>query len=130
MSGVKARHGCARPMCPGTTLAKYCEECAPQFEQADAEAKVEHERRYDKARGSATKRGYDKKWSDFSERYRKHPDHALCVDCRAEKHLEPTTQVHHLIPPEVRPDLKYAAENLVPLCLAHHNKRHGKRGGR
>ena len=57
-------------------------------------------------------------------------DQCLCVDCRAEGHITPADEVHHIIPLNSQnynnPDISLALDNLVSLCNAHHQARHGK----
>ena len=62
-------------------------------------------------------------------------DHHLCRDCMAAKargemvRARTATVVHHILPVELRPDLKLDMDNLISLCEACHNKRHPEKGG-
>lgn len=73
----------------------------------------------DKARGSASERGYGKRWQRFRECYlRRNP---LCLDCHPQ--CTPATEIHHKEKLRERPELQYEETNLVPLCKACHSKR-------
>ena len=57
-------------------------------------------------------------------------DCGLCIDCQAEGRITPADEVHHITPLNSRtytnPDIALALDNLVSLCNAHHQARHGK----
>ena len=73
------------------------------------------------ARENSYRRGYNKRWEKFRIRYlQKHP---LCMDCKAEHRLEPSTEVHHKKKLRDYPELKYAENNLMALCHQCHSKR-------
>lgn len=46
--------------------------------------------------------------------------HPYCVVCKREGKLVPTTEIDHIIPLRVRPDLAFSMENLQGLCGRHH----------
>jgi 5-methylcytosine-specific restriction endonuclease McrA len=49
--------------------------------------------------------------------------HPLCADCSAEGRTALAKHVHHKLKLKAHPELKYAEENLMPLCEAHHDTR-------
>lgn len=57
-------------------------------------------------------------------------DRCLCVDCLAEGKITPADEVHHITPlteaTYMDPAISLALDNLVSLCNAHHQARHGK----
>lgn len=61
-------------------------------------------------------------------------DHYECQECRkkmgrGETHkINRATQVHHIVPYEVRPDLGLDADNLEAICDTCHNVAHGRMG--
>lgn len=74
---------------------------------------------YDRWRGSAASRGYDRTWRRLREA---HLDaHPLCVDCERAGQVTAATEVDHIIRIEVRPDLRLDPENLQSLCKPHHS---------
>ena len=78
----KPKKPCARAGCPALTHGRFCE--AHQLEET---------RRYDRERGSASKRGYDRKWRALRKVI-------LARDpfCKAEGCNEPSTDVDHIVP--------------------------------
>jgi len=59
-------------------------------------------------------------------------DHYECQECRKKLRsgirtkIKPATQVHHIVPYEVRPDLGLDADNLEAICDGCHNEQHGR----
>ena len=57
-------------------------------------------------------------------------DKCLCQDCLAEGKITPADEVHHIKPLDAtnytNPAVSLALDNLVSLCNAHHQARHGK----
>ena len=54
-------------------------------------------------------------------------DHPYCFDCMTVfARPVPATEVHHVLEQIDRPDLVFDTDNMVALCHACHNKRHGK----
>lgn len=74
-------------------------------------------------RGKNSKRNYDSRWDRLSRRVR--AEEPLCHDCWKAGRTEPSTEVHHVIPLDQAPDLRYDRTNLVALCQACHRARHG-----
>lgn len=91
--------------------------------QVDKVKRVSDWRDEDK-RASASERGYDYRWSQFSKFYRgRHP---LCVDCLKGGRVKPSAEVHHIKKLSEFPDLKYEDSNLMALCGQCHKARTAK----
>jgi len=75
---------------------------------------------YDRERGTAYRRGYDKTW----QRLRKWvlAREPLCRHCKAADRLVEAEELHHACPIAERPDLRLVVENLVPLCRSCHKR--------
>ena len=65
---------------------------------------------------------YGWRWDCLSRRYR--IDNPLCEDCDKNGRVEPSREVHHIVPLSVDPSLKYELSNLVALCKGCHTLRH------
>jgi 5-methylcytosine-specific restriction protein A len=106
---LKPARPCKVPTCPCLTRdpSGYCDEHA------------DHRQDYDRHRGSAVERGYDRAWHDRRNRYmRVHP---LCEWCK-----RPATLVDHIIPK--RDGGTDKSDNLQSLCnRCHAQKTRGKR---
>jgi len=76
---------------------------------------------YDRKRGSAAARGYDRKWLRFRAAYL--AAHPLCADCQQIGRIEAATEVHHLERLRDRPDLRLVEANCRGLCKPHHSAR-------
>lgn len=78
---------CARSSagCPNLTRdSAYCTDCEPKYGKSAQ----------DRARGSAAKRGYGKRWQEYRERYLRREDHVFCA-CGCGRLA---TDVDHIIP--------------------------------
>lgn len=106
---------CSSPGCPGRRQAG--EPCATCGKGGKREAR----KRHDEHRGSAAMRGYDWQWQKFRKVYL--AEHPLCVDCEAAGIVAAATDIHHVQKLATHPELKYEAENLMPLCKHHHDTR-------
>jgi 5-methylcytosine-specific restriction endonuclease McrA len=53
-------------------------------------------------------------------------DKYLCRECSRYGKRKQANTVHHVIPVQERPDLKYENENLLSLCDKCHNKMHDR----
>ena len=113
MSPMKPARPCRYPGCPNLTDDKsgFC----------DAHRKAEMAR-YDSQRGTATQRGYDSRWAEYSRLYRK--EHPLCVMCEAEGRIVVSEVVDH-IKAVTGPDdpLFWEPSNHQALCLFHHSQK-------
>ena len=107
---------CKHAGCPELTrdASGYCEAHRGEANKAD---------RY---RGSASSRGYDKKWAAFRIQYLKR--HPLCEDCLSKGLYVTATEVHHVKKLRDCPELKFTEDNLMGLCKECHSKRtsHGE----
>ena len=91
-----------------------CSVCGPVGKQA--------QRVIDERRGSASSRGYDRRWQRIRAMYlRAHP---LCVDCQAERRVTAATEVHHI--KALRDGGDHNDDNLMALCKSHHSSRTGR----
>ncbi len=72
---------------------------------------------------TTSERGYDSTWRKLSEQKRKL--NPLCEGCEADDKVEPATQVHHIVPISVDPSLRLKWSNLMSLCDACHEAKHG-----
>src|SRR5699024_6125985 len=77
---------CSEPGCSNLTRNRYCEDCNGKIDSYN----------YDKLRGSAHKRGYDRKWRKARRKYLMH--NPLCVHCMEEGRQTPATVVDHIQP--------------------------------
>ena len=90
----------------------------------------------DAGRQTASQRGYDWAWQKLSSRYRK--SHPLCeMYCAEQGRLTPTEIVDHIVPVDVRPDLRLVESNLQSGCkrcnarkAIEDEKRYGPTGAR
>ena len=80
------------------------------------------------SRGSASERGYDKRW----ERARKVflAEHPMCADCLRRGWYTPATVVDHIVPHKGDQDLFWDDRNWQPLCKACHDRKTARRGRR
>lgn len=81
---------------------------------------------YDRFRGSAFSRGYDRDWKRLRDQVLR--EEPLCRACLAAGRVTEASMVHHVEPVATRPDLRLTRSNLVPLCDPHHAAEHA--GGR
>lgn len=111
----RLRKPCAHPGCPELTLEGYC-----RAHKQDA-------RRYDRARGTATQRGYGSRWQRYRLVFlRQHP---LCVECLKAERLTVATEVDHIIPHKGNYGLFWSPDNHQALCKHHHSKKTAKENG-
>ena len=102
----------AKARCSGLTDGRFCE--AHQVEEA---------RRYDRQRGSASRRGYDRWWRKLAARIlRRDPV------CKAEWCNKASTEVDHIIPR--RRGGSDDPGNLQGLCLPCHSRKTALEDGR
>lgn len=110
----RAGTACTRPSCPGIVRKGVCSECGPR--------KAQREVVYDRERGSAASRGYDRRWQRLRLMYlRANP---FCADCAAASEVTQATEVHHRV--AKRNGGEDTWENLESLCKSCHSKRTAK----
>lgn len=107
-------HQCASPKCP--TLAPYGKRYCPEHEE-------QAQKEYDKQRGSARQRGYDKAWEKARSSYL--ATHPLCEDCDKRGLVEPAVMVHH-IKPLSEGGKRLDPDNMQALCNRCHERQHGR----
>ena len=64
-------------------------------------------------------------WKNKRERILKR-DEYVCRECKRYGKTTAATTVHHVIPLEKQPDLKYSNDNLISLCRKCHDKMHDR----
>lgn len=85
----------------------------------DAHQAVTNERLYDRWRGTAASRGYDRAWQRVRLRALKR-DQYLCQECLRQEHPTAAVDVDHIAPLHAAPDLRLDMDNLQSLCRACH----------
>ena len=79
---------------------------------------------YERRRGSARQRGYDRAWERLREVVlRSNP---LCYDCFSVGRLTSAKEVHHIKKVREYPALRLVKRNLMCLCKACHSVRTGR----
>ena len=76
---------------------------------------------YDRERGSAASRGYDRLWQKFRAQIL--AERPLCQDCLAAGRVTPSREVHHVVKLRARRDLRLDPENVLALCTPCHSAR-------
>jgi len=95
---------CTKPGHPAFT-GRRCPEC---------------ERIWDRAAGSASARGYGKDWQRLRQRVL--AEEPLCRLCHAEGRVTAATEVDHIEPLHLRPDLRLVRSNTRPICHPCHRE--------
>lgn len=107
----KALRPCKHPGCAVLTrdASGYCETHRTET------------RAYERYRGSARERGYNREWEKESKAFlRLHP---LCVECEREGKYMPAQVVDHIIPHRGNKALFWDKSNWQPLCKHHHDQK-------
>ncbi|NLW90995.1 MAG: HNH endonuclease, partial [Syntrophomonadaceae bacterium] len=82
----KSKKPCAHPGCSQLVQdGRYC-----------IQHKRQDRQRYDKERGSASQRGYNYRWQQYSKRYL--AEHPLCVQCHNEGRIVAAQVTDHIQP--------------------------------
>ncbi len=81
-------------------------------------------RLYDRDRGSASSRGYDRTWQKFRRFIL--TQRPMCQDCQPEGYVTAACEVHHVIKLTDRPDLRLDPDNVLALCTPCHSRRTGR----
>lgn len=105
----KAMKPCGSPGCPRLTTSKYCEDHA------------KNERQYDKERGSASKRGYNRAWQKARRTYLSM--NPFCVECMKEGQVTPSTVVDHIEAHKGNRALFWDEKNWQALCASCHSRK-------
>lgn len=124
MSPSAPRKVCKKPNCGQLTHGQYCD----KHEKLKKIQTVEVRRNYDAVRGSATSRGYNYRWSQYSKSYRE--ANPLCVKCLEKGILKVNNCVDHIIPVTGPDDpLFWEPSNHQGLCTACHSEKTAKEDG-
>ena len=100
---------------------------APIFRPQGSGVRQPRQRLADRRRGSAAKRGYDRRWRVASKAFlRKHP---LCVMCEAEGKTVLATVVDYKVPHKGDMVLFWERTNWQGLCGEDHNRKTAKEDG-
>ncbi len=105
----KLKTPCNQRSCRRAARGRYCEEHAHLVSYRPA----------DQRRGTSAQRGYDSAWRRLRQWYvRQHP---FCEDCLKDGIYTTTLiEVDHVVPIDVRPDLRLDSNNLRSRCRRHH----------
>lgn len=116
---------CGHPGCGELVSgARYCEK--------HLLPKSEGRRKYDRFRGSAASRGYDRNWKAVRREFLE--EHPLCEDCLDDEREDiargvtpqrvmAATEAHHVKKVAEHPELRLRTDNLRALCHDHHSRR-------
>jgi len=99
-----------------------CAELVTAGQQYCEKHRKQKDREYERKRRSSVERGYDKAWQ--KARAMKASQDPLCERCLKRGIVKPMNEVHHIIPIDVRPDLRLAMSNLESICLDCHHEEH------
>lgn len=102
-------------------VPRRCPECLELVKGRCVKCKGERDQKYDKRRGTAASRGYDKDWRRF--RTQMLVEEPLCVDCEASGRITAATEVHHIVKLRDDPSLRLEPSNVMCLCKSCHSKR-------
>jgi 5-methylcytosine-specific restriction protein A len=86
--------------------------------------KKKREKEYDKERGTASERGYDRAWSKV--RKLKLKQDPLCEECLKKGRTEKAVVVHHIVEISQGGE-RLALDNLMSLCRDCHERIHGRK---
>lgn len=78
----------------------------------------------DTRRLTPSERGYDARWRELSERYRR--EHPLCVPCRLVNVVRPSRCVDHIVPRHSCAELFWERENWAAMCFSCHSRKTAK----
>lgn len=97
---------CPRPGCGQLTRGGPCER---------------HRRQSERDRGSASARGYGRRWQKAREIYL--AEHPWCAECLRHGHRVLAQEVDHIIPHRGDPALFWRRSNWQSLCKTHHSEK-------
>lgn len=92
----------------------------PTFKPAWAPARKQQTAFYDRRRGSASARGYDRDWQKLRAMFLR--NHPLCADCLEANRATPSIEVHH-VQDIAKGGPRLDEANLLALCKACHSRR-------
>lgn len=101
---------------------------APKYKSSSAvSSRQRAQYNHDQTRLSSYDRGYDHKWRTVRLDYlQRHP---LCKQCLSHNLFTPATDVDHIIPAVLRPDLFWEESNYQSLCHACHSSKTARENG-
>lgn len=102
---------CPRPGCSARTTGGPC---------------PEHQREYERGRGSAAKRLYDARWRRESRAFL--AANPFCVDCEAEGRTTLAKETDHEIPHRGDPEIFWDRTNWRPRCKTCHSRKTAREG--
>lgn len=113
---TKPKRPCGYPGCPELTSGYCCEKHHKEMNK-----------RYDRyERDPETRKRYGHEWRKIRERYiTKHP---LCEECKKNGRLQPTEEVHHILP--LSKGGTHDDSNLMSLCKSCHSRLSALEGNR
>lgn len=108
------RRTCTKPGCFATTEAgkSRCSRHPVQPRQR------EWDKQYDERRGTASSRGYDRRWYRLRNQFI--AENPLCKECMKKGIVKAADEVDHIIPIKVAPHLRLVKTNLQSLCKSCH----------
>ena len=112
----RLKRKCNKFGCNELTIQSYCAKHEKTTRRWGSKAK-------DKEKTPEGKRIYDARWTKFRNHYFRNPAKVFCVECKRQGALVIATDLDHITPLAVRPDLKYDEANLQPLCKSCHSRK-------
>ena len=100
---------CKKCKMPCNSKDGYCDECEKSTFS------------YDQRRGSASSRGYDRRWEKARLAFL--VANPLCVHCKAEGRIERATVVDHIVDHKGDRERFWDKSNLQALCVTHHSRK-------
>jgi 5-methylcytosine-specific restriction enzyme A len=104
---LRLKTPCRHPGCGRAVRGGYCDEHQGA------------KRQFDRGRGSAAQRGYDRQWERVADE-RRRMDFHLCQECLKHDRLTTSSTVDHIVPIYVRPDWRLEIDNAQVLCHTCH----------
>lgn len=120
---AKPKKPCNKPGCPELTTGRFCS----QHQSEGEKQRVRADKYYDQYQRDKQSRGFYKSRAWQAVRLRALVrDTYLCQDCLKENRIAQADTVHHRVPIREDWSKRLDMDNLLSLCSACHNKRHGK----
>ena len=112
----------AKSICRHTGCGKLIDEAG----YCEPHAKL-HQQQADAARGSASSRGYNRRWQKARATWLSR--HPLCAHCEIDQRAVAATVVDHIIPHKGDQVLFWKTSNWQSLCKPHHDKKTASEDG-
>lgn len=84
----------------------------------------QQQRQSDRRRGSASARGYDRRWRKYTRTFL--ACNPCCIECQRQGRLAAAAVVDHIVPHRGDDELFWNQENHQALCVPCHNAKTGK----